>query len=351
MPKLFMRHMIPEVLMTKAVFFDVEDYEKDFLQKNCNGKYDYYLLPNPLNDISKLDDDIKDADIISCFTTSRVSGDILKNFSNLKLIALRSVGFNHIDLDYCKEHNISVVNTPNYGNKSVAEFAFGLMLDVCRKITKACIDFRNMNINPLETIGIELGGKTVGIIGLGAIGAEFARISYGFDMNILGYDINQRDELIDKYEVEYTDFDTLLANSDFISLHSPLTKDNFHMFSEDSFKKMKPSSILINTARGELIDTQALYNALINKEISGAGLDVLESEETISDTDYLSDISMLNSEKLKDTILNTRLFQMENVIITPHIAYNTKEAINRILSTTIENINAFLSGKIKNKVD
>ena len=94
--------------MTKAVFFDVEDYEKDFLQKNCNGKYDYYLLPNPLNDISKLDDDIKDADIISCFTTSRVSGDILKNFSNLKLIALRSVGFNHIDLDYCKEHSISV---------------------------------------------------------------------------------------------------------------------------------------------------------------------------------------------------------------------------------------------------
>ena len=123
------------------------------------------------------------------------------------------------------------------------------------------------------------------------------------------------------------------------------------MFSEDSFKKMKPSSILINTARGELINTQALYNALINKEISGAGLDVLESEETISDTDYLSDISMLNSEKLKDTVLNTRLFQMENVIITPHIAYNTKEAINRILSTTIENINAFLSGKIKNKVD
>lgn len=336
--------------MTKVVFFDVEDYEKDFLQKKCDNKYTYYLISNQLNDISKLNEDIKDADIISCFTTSRVSGDILKNFHKLKLIALRSVGFNHIDLDYCKKHNITVVNTPNYGNKSVAEFAFGLMLDVCRKISKAYIDFRDMNINPLRTIGTELGDKTVGIIGLGSIGAEFARIAYGFDMKILGYDIKQQEELTKKYQVQYTDFNTLLENSDFISLHSPLTKDNFHMFSEESFKKMKPSSILINTARGELIDTQALYNALVNKNIAGAGLDVLESEETISDTEYLSDISMLNSEKLKDTVLNTRLFQMDNVIITPHIAYNTKEAINRILSTTIENITSYLSGKIQNKV-
>lgn len=336
--------------MKKVVFFDVEDEEKDFLNKNCSGKYEYYLLSQQLNDISQISEDIKDAEIISCFTTSRVSAEVLSNFSNLKLIALRSVGFNHIDLDYCRQHNIVVENSPNYGNKSVAEFAFGLMLDVCRKITQASLAFREMEINPKNTIGSELGGKTVGVVGLGAIGSEFAKLAYGFDMKILGYDLIRRENLIDNYQVEYTDFDTLLEKSDFISLHSPLTKDNFHMFSEDSFKKMKPSAVLINTARGELIDTQALYNALVKKEIAGAGLDVLESEETISDLDYLSDISRLNNNTLKDTVLNTRLFQMSNVVITPHIAYNTIEAIYRILDTTIKNIDAFSQGIIQNNV-
>ena len=114
---------------------------------------------------------------------------------------------------------------------------------------------------------------------------------------------------------------------------------------------MKNSAILINTARGEIVETQALYNALINKEIAGAGLDVLESEETISDTDYLSDISRLNNSTLKETILNSRLQQLDNVIITPHIAYNTAEAIYRILETTMRNINAFEKGIIQNKVN
>lgn len=346
-----MRITHEEKKMEKVVFFDVEDYEKDFLQKACEGKYDYRLLSAQLNDLTPLDDDVKDARIISCFTTSRVGADVLRQFSNLELIALRSVGFNHVDLDYCNEHNIVVETTPNYGNKSVAEFAFGLMLDVCRKITRAYNAFKEMSVAPSNSIGEELAGKTVGIVGLGAIGSEFARLVYGFDMKILGYDIVKKENLIHDYNVEYTDFDTMLERSDFISLHSPLTRDNFHLFDEDSFKKMKNSAILVNTARGELIDTQALYNALSKKEIAGAGLDVLESEETISDSDYLIDINRLNDNTLKQTVLNTRLMQMGNVIITPHIAYNTIEAIHRILDTTMKNINAFVSGTIQNSVN
>ena len=123
------------------------------------------------------------------------------------------------------------------------------------------------------------------------------------------------------------------------------------MFNEEAFKKMKNSAILINTARGELIETQALYNAINRKEIAGAGLDVLESEETISDPDYLVDISRLNEGTLKQTILNTRLQQLPNVIITPHIAYNTKEAINRILETVMSNINSFVQGVVDNNVN
>lgn len=336
--------------MTKIVYFDVQEDETDFLTKNNEGKYTYYLTPDSLNDLSPLKEEYKDADIISVFTNSRVDEKVLKQFEKLKLIALRSVGFNHIDIDYCEKEGIQVENTPNYGNKSVAEFAFALLLDVCRKVTRSYIEYKEMNVKTQTLIGQELGGKTIGIVGLGAIGGEFARLAYGFDMNILGVDRTPKCELTEKYNVRFTDFDTLLEQSDFISLHAPLTKDNYHMFNEESFKKMKPSSIIINTARGELIDTGALYNALNKKEIAGAGLDVLESEETISDPDYLIDINRLNDCALKQTILNTRLQQFTNVIITPHIAYNTKEAIHRILETTMSNIGAFLDGHIQNSV-
>ena len=337
--------------MTKIVYFDVEQDEYSYLKSENEGKYDYFLTDQSLNSMDNIPQEYKNAKIISCFTTSRVGKEVLENFTELKLIALRSVGFNHIDINYCNEHDITVVNSPNYGNKSVAEFAFGLMLDVCRKITLSYLDYKDLKTNAQKYTGRELGGKTVGIVGLGAIGAEFARLAHGFDMNILGFDIKENETLKEQYMVEYTDFDTLLEKADFISLHSPLTESNRHLFNETSFKKMKNSAILINTARGEIVETQALYNALINKEIAGAGLDVLESEETISDTDYLSDISRLNNSTLKETILNSRLQQLDNVIITPHIAYNTTEAIYRILETTMRNINAFEKGIIQNKVN
>ena len=336
--------------MMKIVYFDVEQDEFDFLKKANDGVYDYLLIDKALNKLENLPDEYKDADIISCFTTSRIDEIVLNQFANLKLIALRSVGYNHVNLDYCKKKGIAVVNTPNYGNKSVAEFAFGLLLDVCRKITKAYLEFRDVKQNHQFLIGSELGGKTVGIVGLGAIGKEFAKLAYGFEMRILGYDLEENEELKKKYCVEYVDFETLLSFSDFISLHAPLTKSNYHLFSTAAFSKMKSTSVLINTARGELIDTQALYNAIVQGKIAGAGLDVLESEEAISDSDYLVDIGRLSNCALQQTILNTRLQQLDNVIITPHIAYNTHEAIYRILKTTMDNINSFVSGNFMNNV-
>ena len=336
--------------MIRIIYFDVEKYEEEFLKYHKEGKYDYRLIFEPLNSVTKLSDELLNAEIISVFTTSRLTKEVLEKFPNLKLIALRSVGFNHIDTDYCKEHNIAVENSPNYGNKSVAEFAFGLMLNVCRKIIPAEENYKNMIIQPNELIGTELGGKTVGIIGLGAIGTAFARLAHGFDMKILGYDIYPKQELIEKYSIEYTDFETILQKSDFISLHAPLTKDNFHMFNVDAFKKMKNSAVIINTARGELIDSEALYNAITSREILGAGLDVLESEDTINDFDLVIGLNRLSKDELKNSLINSRLFQLPNVIITPHMAYNTNEAITRILTTTMNNIHAFEQGTIQNSV-
>jgi len=337
--------------MRKIIYFDVQDDEKEFFHLHNKGKYEYYLLEDSLTHLTPLEDNFLDAQIISVFTTSRISKAVLKQFQKLELIVLRSVGYNHVDMDYCNERGIVVENCPNYGNKSVAEFAMALLLNVCRKITTANAVYKELGVDTQLLVGQELAGKTMGIVGLGAIGAEFARLAFGFDMKILGYDLFRNEKLVKDYLVSYVDFDTILTNSDFISIHAPLTNDSRHMFDADAFKKMKNSAILINTARGEHIDTQALYNALHSKEIAGAGLDVLESEETISDTDYLVDISRLNEKTLIQTVLNTRLQQLQNVIITPHIAYNTTEAIHRILTTTMSNINLFVDGIVQHNVN
>ncbi len=335
--------------MFKTVFFDVEDYEREFLNKNNSGNF--VLISSPLNDTSKIGDNIADAGIISVFTTSHISEEILEKFPDIKLIALRSVGFNHVDLEYCKKRGITVENSPNYGNKSVAEFAFALMLSVCRKLLPAENDYRNTVINPNNLIGRELGGKTAGVVGAGAIGAAFVRLAYGFDMKILCYDLKPNQELVKKFNVKYVDFETLLKSSDFISLHTPLTKNNFHLFDEKAFKIMKKSAVLVNTARGELVDSEAMFRALASGEIAGAGLDVLESEDTINDLNLVIGINRLSNNELRNTIINSRLFQLPNVIVTPHIAYNTYEAIDRILNTTIGNIRAFEEGHLQNQVN
>ena len=335
----------------KIVYFDVEDYEKEYLKKHNVNKYNYILTPDALNDLSPLKQEYEDVDVISVFTTSRVNRNILKKFKNLKLIALRSVGYNHIDIEYCREHHIIVENSPNYGNQSVAEFALALLMDVLRKTTVSYLEYKDAKVFPSCLNGMELFGKTMGIVGLGAIGSTFARISHGLGMKILGFDKLENENLKKDYGVIYTDFDTLLKKSDFISIHAPLNKENYHMFDEKSFDKMKNTAIIINTGRGELIDTSALFNALVNKTILGAGLDVLENEQIITDVDYMLGINRLDKLSLKQTIINSRLFQLDNVILTPHIAYNTQEAIQRILDTTMDNIRQFAIGNIQNYVE
>ena len=335
----------------KIVYFDVEHNEEEFLKTHNEGKYNYILVKDALNDLSPLKQEYIDADVISVFTTSRVNTQVLKRFKKLKLIALRSVGFNHVDLEYCREQHIIVENSPNYGNQSVAEFALALLMDVLRKVTISYLEYKDAKVYPSCLMGLELYGKTMGIVGLGAIGSTFAQISHGLGMKILGFDKIENEKLKKNYNVTYTDFDTLLRKSDFISIHAPMSKENYHLFNEASFDKMKSNAILINTGRGELIDTSALFNALVNKKILGAGLDVLENEQTITDVDYMLGINRLDKLTLKQTIINSRLFQLDNVILTPHIAYNTKEAIQRILSTTMENIQEFSIGNIQNYVE
>lgn len=337
------------IAMKKILFYDVRENEIEYLKNFCNKKYGgkgWEFISEPLDDKSQITEPRQCAEVISCFTFSRVTADILKQFPNLKLIALRCVGFDHIDIDYCKKHNIAVLNSAGYGNTTVAEFAFGLILDVMRKIARSYMNLKNEHLDRDLYTGFELKGKNIGIIGTGAIGTEVIRIANGLGMNILAYDTYPKKALVENYKVDYVDLDNLLKNSDIISLHAPLTEDNFHLINEEKFKLMKQNAVIVNTARGELIDTKALYEALSENRIFGAGLDVLEAENILTKPEKAWDFDYLTDEHIKQTLINERLLKLHNIVVTPHIAYNTKEAEDRILNITTNNINSFLEGKV-----
>ena len=337
----------------KAVFFDIKEIDKKFLKKNKSENCEFIYIQAPFH--IGLDDNfekIKDAEILSIFTNSTSSKELLEKLPNLKLVTTRSTGYNNVDLEYCKEKNISVVNVPRYGDVTVAEFTFALLLNVIRKVNIAYKELQDGIINLEKYTGNDLAGKTIGIIGTGAIGAYTAKIAYGFNMKILTYDPFPNEELKEKLEVEYVELDRLYKESDIISLHAPSKKENFHMVNDAAFSEMKDGVVIINTARGEIMDTNALYNALKSGKVAGAGLDVLECEEIIANEElFLSKIDCVKKDCLEKTLINHKLLDMPNVIITPHIAFDTVEAVHRILQTTIDNINGYIQGNIINKVD
>ena len=334
--------------MKKIVFFNANQEDKNFFNDKLIGKYDLIFFDKSINNI-KLTADILDAKIISCFTISQLNKEILEKFNNLEVIILRCVGFNNIDIEYCKQRGIKVLNARGYGNRTVAEFALGLIFDISRNISKSFMEI-NKNIKEKNDYeGFELKDKTLGVIGVGAIGSELVKMAYGLNIKLLGYDLFENEELKNNYGLKYTSLNDLLKNSDFISIHAPLTKENYHLINDEKFNLMKHNAFIINTSRGELIDTNALYKALYLKRIKGAALDVLECEEETNDLNII-DMDYLDKNDIKQILLNHEITKLDNVIVTPHIAYDTKEAKERIRLITKENIDSFFAGKIKNNV-
>lgn len=330
----------------KIVFFDVKNYEKSYFEKNLDSKNNEitFISDNLLKSCG-LDKNILKAEILSTTAFSRLSAEVLDKFKNLKLISTRSVGFSHIDRKYCENRGIEIAITPHYGDNTVAEFAFALLLNLVRKVHFALSEIK-YGSDGEKYEGAELFGKTIGIVGVGSIGMQSVRIAHGFGMKILCNDLNKNLFIEQKYNAEFVSLETLCQNSDFILLHAPYTEQNYHIFDENMFALMKPSAYLINTARGELIDTRALYKALSNGKIKGAALDVVECEELFNPVNsYLENAENNCSDCLKKTLINHLLASLNNVIVTPHIAYNTKEAAERILKMTVQNIREFTSGE------
>ncbi len=293
-----------------------------------------------------------DSEVISTFVSSAVTAEMIEKLPKLKLIACRSTGFNNIDLAAAEQRGVIVTNVPTYGEYTVAEYSFALLLHLSRAIGPAVQAVQNHKAaEPAKLRGFDLHGKTIGIVGTGKIGQQIARIANGFNMHVVAYDLFPKDELATDFHFTYVGLDELLSNSDIISLHVPYSPENHHFIDESKLRQMRPSAIILNTARGELIDTKALLEALKDKRLAGAGLDVLEGEKLL-DTD--EELQLLRSD-LKPSMLKLdadihELAKLPNVIITPHNAYNSIEAVDRINQTTCQNIIKFWYGETPNKV-
>jgi len=328
------------------VFFEVEPWEEDYLKKSFRSAefFDTVLTKQKIKKI-------KDAEIISVFIYSKLDQKKLSQLPNLKLIATRSTGFDHIDVDYCRRNNVKIATVPDYGQNTVAEHAFALILAISRKIVPS-VERAKTGIFKLAGLrGFDLAGKTIGIIGTGSIGEHMARIANGFQMKVLGFDLKHNQSLVNKYNLKYTQtLVELVANSDIISLHLPLNEHTHYIVNKELLNQTKRGAILINTARGALVDNEALLWALDEGIISAAGLDVLEEEPLISEERELL-LERINHEDLRDLLCDHILIKHPNVLITPHNAFNSKEALLRILDTTILNIKNYLDNHSKNIID
>jgi len=336
-------------------FFEIEDWEIDYLKtriytdKNTDShRSELFFFKEKLNkdnlpEILRQSSGQVDFDIISVFVGSSVDKEVINSFPNLKLITTRSTGFDHIDIAAAKEKNIPVAFVPGYGDNTVAEFAFGLILNLSRKIYTAFDQIRETASFSLEGLrGFDLNGKTIGIIGTGRIGCYMIKIANGFGMNVIAYDAFQKQELCEKLGFKYVSLDELLGQSDIISIHVPYLESTHHLINSQNISKIKKGALLINTSRGQVVETEALVRGLNEKILGGVGLDVLEEEGAISDERALMLYGHPEEHNLKTILANHVLIDMPNVIITPHNAFNTQEALQRILNTDLENIKSFM---------
>lgn len=295
------------------------------------------------------DDMVADLTVASVFIGSRIDAEQLQRMPRLKLVCTRSTGYNHIDLDACRERGVTVCNVPAYGEHTVAEHTFGLMLALSRKLIKAYERTRRGDFSLDGLLGFDLLDKTLGVVGAGAIGLRVIRIGVAVGMRVLAYDVKPHQLLAEVLGFEYCDLDRLLAESDIVSLHVPLLPATRHMINRETIAKMKRGALLINTARGELVDTDALLEALSSGHLGGAGLDVIEGEERIGDEAQMA-LRGAPREDLALAVERYALLSRDDVVITPHMAFYSREALERLMAVTCENITDFLRGEPQNVV-
>ena len=322
---------------TRIIFFDIKDYDREFFEKygkNYNFEMSFFKSKLSLENVNLT----KGYDVVCAFTNDDISKGTIDAMAEngVRLLAMRCAGFNNVSLKDINER-FKVVRVPAYSPHAIAEYTVGLILAVNRKINKAYVRTREGNFSINGLMGVDLYGKTAGIIGTGKIGQILIKILRGFDMKVIAYDLFPNQKVAEELGFEYVSLDELYANSDIISLNCPLTKETQYMINRRSMLKMKDGVILVNTGRGQLIDSADLVEALKDKKVGAVALDVYEEEENY----FFQDKS---TQVIEDDILG-RLLSFYNVLITSHQAYFTKEAVGAITVTTLNNIKDFVEGK------
>ncbi len=323
--------------MKIAFFGDLDQEKKDFYQQNLQDNYQIEFFEFCLGEQQT---STFEYEIISIFVGCKASKQILEHFPNLKLIAVRSTGYDNVDLEYCKQKGIVVSTVPAYGSHTVAEYAFALLLQISRKVAAATWNPKEGNYSQIGLRGFDLNYKTIGILGTGKIGANAARIAKGFNMKVLAQDVYRNEELAEGLGFQYVELDYLLENSDIVSVHAPSTPETHHLINKSNIFKMKKGAILINTARGALVDTEALLEAIKQNHLSAAGLDVLEEEKSLQGIEPETERTRFAKE----------LITLPNVHYSSHVAFFTKEAEHNIMETTTDNIKKFSLGSAQNNV-
>lgn len=294
---------------------------------------------------------LADAEVISPFVHSRLDRACLDALPALRLVATRSTGFDHIDLEACAGRGITVCNVPDYGDHTVAEHAFALLLALSRRVCDAAERTRRGRFDQAGLRGFDLRGRVLGIVGTGRIGRRAIEIGRGFGMTVIAADPFPNEPEAARLGFRYVPFDELLASADVISLHVPSTPATRHLLDDAAFEKVKPGCVLINTARGAVVDVEALVRALADGRIAAAGLDVLPDEPAMRDeAEVFRRPAGEDGHDLKALLASHVLLRFPNVIVTPHIAYDTTDAVERILAATLANIRAFAAGRPQNVV-
>ncbi len=321
----------------KILFYDAKPYDIDSFEKERKNDPDIeieYLTADISVRTAAL---AKGYDAVCAFVSSQLDADVLKELADagVGLLLMRCAGFNNVDLKAAKELKITVLRVPGYSPEAVAEHAMALAMAVNRRIHKEYIKVRENNFSLVGLMGINFHGRTAGIIGTGKIGAAMAKICRGFGMRVIAYDKYPNSSL---EFVEYMELGEVLSNSDLISLHCPLTIENYHMINKESIARMKQDAVLINTSRGELVDTDDLIASIRNHKFHGVGLDVYEEER--------ENVFENREDDILESSVVARLLSFPNVIVTSHQAFFTEEALSAISRTTLSNAKDYENGSL-----
>lgn len=333
--------------MRKIVIFDVHGEDKQYYRRTFKNVFATRVecTEEPLTPVTAKR--YSDAAIASVSVTSDVDERVFEKMPDLEYIAARSRTYGHIDIKAAKGHHVLVSTVKTSDETSVAEYTIMLMLALARRLREGVRQVQEGVLEYPDTTGFDIAGKTLGIVGCGRIGHRVAALANGLGMDILGYDPSPDESDL----ITYTDFRQVLDESDVLSLHAPPGTDTHHMMNADTLAQMKKGAVLLNTADGSLIDTQALIDALFSGQVGAAGLDVLEGEQLLR---FEEEISLLHPDAQTQDLLHTTehdvLLRTPNVIVTPHIAFNSRDTLQRIRHSTADNIKQYLRHEPRNLV-